>query len=270
MSVAVHDPVEYVDRDEAEQARHPRAVVWSAAAATLAVIAGPVIAAALGFVERVDPDDGGTLTSLAQRVLEETPGAYETAGMVVVPAAGDRGVSWTGVVLPDRVDGVFVDLGVNGLAQYGSDYYPSGSTSTEWLTEVTPGDQVFADVGALSFACMRWPGADSCTGALILERTGTKLLFRSGLSIGESADQIRTFRVLDAGLPTQLVLGAMPRGAVAAMVLTADDHEVRARSSDPGAVAGETLWWLSVTEPVRTITFFDEKYRVLERVNVVD
>ena len=45
MSVAVHDPVEYVDRDEAEQARHPRAVVWSAAAATLAVIAGPVIAA---------------------------------------------------------------------------------------------------------------------------------------------------------------------------------------------------------------------------------
>ena len=31
----------------------------------------------------------------------------------------------------------------------------------------------------------------------------------------------------DDGLPTQLVLGAMPRGAVTAMVLTADDHEVR-------------------------------------------
>ncbi len=268
MSVAVHDPVEYVDRDEAEQARHPRAVVWSAAAATLAVIAGPVIAAALGFVERVDPDDGGTLTSLAQRVLEEVPGAFETSGLVVVPAATDPGVAWTGIVTSDRVDGAPVDLGVSGLAEYG--YLPSSGTAPAWLSQVAPTDRVFSDVGTLSFACMRWPGAERCTGTLLMEYAGGLHVFRSGLSVGESPDQIRTFRALDAGLPTELVLGAMPSGAVAAMVLTSDDREVRARTSDPGAVAGETLWWLSVTEPVRTVTFFDAKYRVLEQVDVVD
>ena len=166
MSVAVHDPVEYVDRDEAEQARHPRAVVWSAAAATLAVITGPLLAAALGFVERVDPD-GVTLSSTAQRVLEEVPGAFETGGLVVVPAATDPGVAWTGIVTLDRVDGAPVDLGVSGLAEYG--YLPSSGTAPAWLSGVAPTDRVFSDVGPLSFACMRWPGAEKCTGTLLME-----------------------------------------------------------------------------------------------------
>ena len=268
MSVVLHDPVEYVDRDEVEQARHPRAVVMAAAAATLAVIAGPLLAAALGFVERVDPDERSPLTSLAQRVLEELPGAYETAGLVVVPAVTDPGVASTGIVTPDRVDGEPVDLGVSGLAEYG--YLPSSGTAPAWLSQVGPTDRVFSDVGRLSFACMRWPGAESCTGTLLLDGVGGPTLFRSGLGLGESPDQIRTFRALDAGLPTELVVGAVPAGAVSVMVSLDDDREIQARTSRPGVVGGATLWWLSVTEPVRAVTFLDAEYRVLDQVTLVD
>jgi hypothetical protein len=95
-------------------------------------------------------------------------------------------------------------------------------------------------------------------------------VLRSGLHVGESADQIRTFRVLDAGLATEMLLGALPAGAVSAMVTLADDREIRVRTSETGAVGGQTLWWLSVTEPVRAVTFFDAEYRVLDEVAVGD
>jgi hypothetical protein len=129
---------------------------------------------------------------------------------------------------------------------------------------------VFSDVGPVSFACMRWPGAETCSGALLMERAGADYVLRSGLHVGDSADQIRTFRVLDAGLPTDMLLGALPAGAVSAMVTLGGEREIRARTSEIGAVGGKTLWWLSVTEPVRAVTFLDAKYGVVDEVVVGD
>jgi hypothetical protein len=273
MSVSVRDPapndrVEYAHVDESVQSTHPRSVVVAAAVATLAVISGPLLAAVLGFVDRIPVEEGRGLTSLAERVLDELPGAFESDGLVVVPAAVDPSVVWSGPVTPDRVDGWVVDLDVNGLTAYGT--LPFSSAAPGWLFEVGSDDRVFSDVGPLSFACMRWPGAQECTGALFMENAGHWYVYRSGLDVGGSAEDIRIYRALDGGLPTQLILGGLPHGATTAMVTLAGGDQIAARLSEPGGVNGQTIWWLSVVEPIESVSFLDAEYDVLQEVQIGD
>ncbi|HSE09714.1 MAG TPA: hypothetical protein VLB29_13705 [Nocardioidaceae bacterium] len=275
MSISVRDPapydrVEYADdAGESERAVHPRRVVVAAAVATLAVITGPLTAALLGFVDRVPVEEDSGLTPLAERVLDELPGAYESDGHVVVPAGTDPGVAWTGDVPPGRVDGWLVELGVNGLAPYG--YLPAHGATPSWLFDVGPADQVYSDVGPLSFACMRWPGLAECSGALLMEHDGAQYVFRSGLGVEVLRDQVLSYRALEGGLPTQLVLGALPPGAVGAMVNFADDGgQIAARLSAPRGAGGETIWWLSVIDPVESVAFVDSDNDVVAEVSVAN
>ncbi|MGH3365375.1 MAG: hypothetical protein ACRDOW_11680, partial [Nocardioidaceae bacterium] len=117
----------------------------------------------------------------------------------------------------------------------------------------------------LYFACTLWAGADACAGSLLMEHQGELFLFRAGLRLLGSPDEVRTFRVLDGGLPTDLALGRTPLGATGATVTLDDGQEMRASVSAPGAVGGATVWWVATAEPVAAVKFVDGD-RVLDKV----
>lgn len=260
MSVTAHD-VAAVRR----RSPHQRLVVAAAAVATTAVIAGPALTLGPRPAGRSVPvDDGPVLTAAARRVLEHVPGAFETGGDVVVPAVGSPYILWTGALSPDLVVGPVIALGVRGLAEPG--YLPSGGKAPAWLQRIGTEDQVYDDVGELSFACTRWPGVARCTGTLLMKHAGQRYIFRSGLHLAPSPDKLTTFPVLDDGLPRDLVIGAAPKAAARVKVsLAGQHHELQARTSAPGAVRGTTLWWVPVAAPVSAVTFLDRDGAVLAR-----
>lgn len=262
MSVALHGLVDHLEPEvPTAQPGGRRWVVVSAALATLAAIAGPLLAAGIGSLVVPEPDLTGALTPVARQVLEQEPGAYQTGDMVVVPA--DQGTVWTNDVPRDRVDGAVVDLGVRGLVQPG--YLAHRGTRPDWMSSIGDRDRVFTEVGDLSFACTRWPGADTCTGSLLTQHDGNHFIVRSGLSL-EVPEQVNTFPALDLGLPTDLALGVMPQGAVSASVSVAGDgwqNRMLANTSPTGAVGGATLWWVSVPAHVESVTFLDGHNQVI-------
>lgn len=257
MSVAAHDGVRSAERE-----RHQRLVIAAAVVATLAVIAGPMLAGALGLHGRPAPFDA--LTPDARRVLKELPGAFETAGLVVVPAATDPNLLWTGPISPDQVDDPVVSLGVDGLAEHGDMHLQE--TAPAWLRQVGAEDLVFEDVGNLSFACTRWPGAQTCSGTLLMEHLGERYILRSGLGLPRSPGEVSSFQVLDDGLPSELVLGgAPPEVRSVEVTMVGGGRVLAARTTAPGAVGGTTLWWASVPAPVAVVTFLDARGQVLAR-----
>lgn len=265
MSVAVRERVDSVDSvDRPGHSPRQRLVVVSAVIATLAVIAGPLVAGALGG--GLTRGGGSALTPMAEQVLESVPGSYQTEDMVVVPSSVNLGTAWANDVAPDAVDGDVVELDVRGLADL--DYLPTTGEAPDWVSEVSAEDRVLMDVGNLSFACTRWAGADACTGALLMEHEGEKYLFHSGLGVVGSPDEVRSFRVLDLGRPTTLALGVLPFGATSAVVKfrVGGGTGVPARTSAPGAVGGATLWWLSAPSSIESVGFLDADGQLLERI----
>lgn len=263
MGVAVPQRVDYAEAVDAigssARSRRRRSTVAASVLATLAVIAGPLVVGWLGFMGHMTPVNGDALLSpMARRVLHTLPQAYTTSGMVVVPAAGDRGLVSTSPLPRDQIDGAVVNLGVHGLADYG--YLPRSGQAPDWLSGLRPQDQVFSDVGTLSFACMRWPGASDCKGTLLMSYGGQRHVFRSGLDVVGSPDQVHTFRALDAGLPTTLLLGSLPPRAVSASVKVGSNGSfdvVFGHTSRPRAVGGATLWWAVTAAPAVAVRFFD-------------
>ncbi len=270
MSGAVYERVEYAGTGDRRQAApHQRLVLAAVVVATLSMIAWPLLGAVLGLGGRLGglTTDEALLTPTARRVLDELPGAYTVGGMVVVPDMSASGSEWANAVPPDLVDGAMVDLGVRGLAA--PSYLPSRGAAPSWLSEVGTGDKVFKDVGNLSFACTRWPGAERCTGSLLVEHGDEHFYYQSGLSLVDSPEQVRTLRVLDLGVPTNLVMGVLPQGATfaaAAVDGESGPRQLPVNVSAPGAVGGATLWWVSARSPVESVMFLDDHDRVLGRV----
>jgi hypothetical protein len=262
MSVALDGLVDHVD-PEPPVGRGPnrRVVVAAAVLATLAVILGPLAGAGLGSLSGPGVDRDSSLTPVARQVLRETDGAYAVQGMVVVPPT--VGTVWTNSVPRERVDGQVVQLGVQGLARPA--YLPYESTAPAWLSTVRDDDQVFVDVGALAFACTRWPGASGCTGSLLMTHNDEQFIFRAGLGL-ETPEEVQTFSALETGLPTTLALGTMPEGAVSATVSLEGrgwSDRFLASMSEPGGVGGATLWWVSAPADVRLVTFLDGHNQVI-------
>lgn len=221
--------------------RADRLPVPAAALATLLVI---VVSFAATGGAGPDPSAGGDrhdLTPAARRVLDELPGAFTRAGLVVVPADLDPGVAWTGAVGAERVDGELVELGVHGLVGHG--YLPSSGTPPAWAEGIGEADRVVSDTGPLAYACTRWPGARSCTGSLLARARGAHYIVRSGLDVPEDPQAVLRFQVLDLGEPAELTLGTLPPGATRVEVEDAHGRLV-ANVSETGVVAGATLWWL--------------------------
>lgn len=269
MSVAVHD------FDHAGSAAHDgrqRLVVVAAVVATLAIIAGPGIVAALGLVSGLVPGiDEPPLTENAQRVLDEVPSAYETGGMVVVPAVNDPNVVWIGAIGAEGIDGAVVDLDVSGLVPYGS--LPTRGTPTDWMSELTPEDRVFSDVGSLHFACTPSLAADTCHGAVLVQHLGRWHVYKAGLGAPGSAAAVTKISVLGSGGEADVWLGWMPPRASTVWATVVGNQYIRdvpARTSEPGRVGGASMWWVRSTEPVSAVTFRDHRGRVLDRVPVGD
>jgi hypothetical protein len=263
------------DQDHAGPAAHDareRLVVVAAVVATLAVIAGPGIVAALGLVSGIAPGIvEPPLTTNAQRVLDEVPSAYETGGMVVVPAVNDPNVVWIGAVTDDGIDGAVVDLGVNGLVAYGS--LPRRGTPPAWMSELTPEDAVFSDVGSLYFACTPSLAADSCHGSVLVLHQGRWHVWKAGLGKPGSTGQVTRLGVLGSGGDADVWLGWMPPRAATVWATVVGNQYIRdvpARATEQGAVGGGAMWWVRSSEPVSAVTFRDRRGRVLDRVAVGD
>jgi hypothetical protein len=224
-----------------------RLPVLAGALATLVVIVATY--AATGGPGTVG-EDLPQLPYGAQRVLDEGPGAFRVGELVVVPAALDPGVAWTGAVGQERISGELVDLGVRGLVDHG--YLPSSGDVPAWAAGLASQDPVRSDTGPLAFACTRWPGATSCGGALLARNDGEHYLVRSGLDVPADPEAVLGLEVLDLGEPAHLTLGVLPPGAVRVEVGAAGAPQT-ARLSEPGAVAGATLWWAVTDRPPRSM-----------------
>jgi hypothetical protein len=232
--------------------RHDRLPVLSAALATLALIAVPFSTA-----RPADPSPEDGLTDRAATVLAAAPGARLLGGLVVVPAHGDPGVVWTGAVSQERIDGEVVDLGVEGLVHYG--YLPSSRNPPAWAVGLTQADQVRSATGPLAFGCIRWPGAGTCTGALLVRHERQHYILRSGIAVPGDPTAVVTYPVLDLGEVAVLTLGVVPDGAVRVLLdgPGGPGGPVDARLSEPGAVDGRTLWWAATGWSVDTIGALD-------------
>lgn len=246
-----------VDQTSSAPSRHDRTVVAMTVLAVLLAVGGPTLAARWegglphGPVERVD------LTDNARRVLAEVPGAYEDAGVVVVPAATDPYVAWTGSVTEDRIVGEVVELGVRGITRYGS--LPPVA-APDWLFDVGVVDAVISDVGDLSFACVQPIGETDCSGTLLTRHIGQWFAFGKGLGApGESGTSLRLTGLGEDGF-VELLLGWLPSGAVAASAdLVVDGApDVPARTAAAGSVSGPALWWLVSPDAVGEVVFLDE------------
>jgi hypothetical protein len=254
-----------------EPTRRDRGVVAAAVAATLLVIAGPMLASAWNDGGPGVPIEEPPLPESAQRVLAELPDAFQAGGMVVVPAATDPYVVWPGALGTDRVDGDVVALGVSGLTEYG--VLPAAAATPGWLTGLAPADNVYSDVGPLSFACVRWPGADRCTGALLTEHSGSHHILRAGLGSPASLEPVNRTMGFGSGGRRDVWLGWLPPGAVTAWVTVVGHQSIRdvpGRTSEPGAVAGQAVWWVASPDAVSAVSFRDAQGNVVERITVGD
>ncbi|HSE70627.1 MAG TPA: hypothetical protein VLA97_07705 [Nocardioidaceae bacterium] len=256
------------------RAWHDRLVEALAAAATLAVIAGPGVFSALADLGPVSLAEEETteLSELGRQALQELPFAYEAGGTVVVPAATDASVEWTHPVAEWLIDGEVTPLGVRGLTGYTT--MSSSDLAPAWTDDLTSEDRVLADVGYLSLACTRWPGETECTPAVLVEH-GERLYFhRSGLGSSDFLDpgarmELFTFDVLGVGDTQQLAMGGLGATDVDAVTVTLQDgSSLPARLSVDEAVPGATMWWAIVTQPVRYATAYDVEDRVVGHLEV--
>jgi hypothetical protein len=254
-----------------EPTRRDRGVVAAAVAATLLVIAGPMLAAAWNGGGPGVPIEEPPLPESAQRVLAELPDSFQAGGMVVVPAASDPYFAWPGGVGSDRVDGEVVGLGVRGLTEYGA--LPSAGATPGWLLSLSPADNVYSDVGPLSFACVRWPGADRCTGALLAEHDGDHHILRAGIGSPTSLELVTRTMGFGSGGRRDVWLGWMPPDAASVWVTVVGHQTIRdipGRTSGPAAVSGQAVWWVTSPDAVSAVSFRDVRGHVVERITVGD
>ena len=158
---------------------------------------------------------------------------------------------------------------MRGLAEYG--YLPSNGSTPEWLAGLQPSDNVFSEVGPLSFACTRWPGSSECRGAVLTERDGAFHVFRFGIGSPDSPQKVARVTGIGSGGRRDVWLGWLPQGAGSVWVTIVGQHGVRelpARTSDPGALAGEQAWWVVSSDPVSAVSFRNAQGEVLERITV--
>lgn len=243
-----------VDGYTTERPRHDRLAVALTVLAVLLVVGLPSALASWDGRLPEGPVEQVVLTDNARRVLTEVPGAYEDHGLVVVPAATDPYVAWTGVVGAERITGEVVDLGVDGITPYGK--LPPVA-APDWLFDVGAIDAVVSDVGELSFACVRPPEAEGCRGTLLAQNIGQRFAFGREIGPPGSSEVLRFSGLLPAGLVT-VVLGWLPPGAVS---VSAEGYgrrgdEVAVRTAPTGR-SGTGVWWLVSEDPVTTLIFRD-------------
>jgi hypothetical protein len=255
-----------------ERTRRDRSVILAAVAATLLVITGPMLGAAWNGSGPGVPIEEPPLPEAAQRVLAEMPDSFQAGAMVVVPALTDPYIVWPGDSIgPDRVDGEVVSLGVRGLTEYGR--LPSTSGTPGWLSSLSPADNVYSDVGPLSFACVRWPGSDRCTGALLAEQHGSHHIVRAGIGSPTSVEPVTQTMGFGSGGRRDVWLGWMPTGVATVWVTVVGHQSIRdvpARTSEPAAVAGRAVWWVASPDPVSAVSFRDAQGTVVQRITVGD
>ncbi len=257
---------------EASHSWRERVTIAAAAAATLAVIAGPPLAASIsgahGFGENDPP--ASTLTERAEKALAELPFAYRLGESVIVPAATDFSVNWSGTVVRERIVGQAIPLGFRGVTDYG--YLSSSALAPDWTAELTAEDRVLADVGPLTFACTRWPGVEGCEASLLMQHEGEYYFFRSGIGSADFLEEgapmeMFTFDVLGPNGTRQLVLGGLGGTETKEVQLTLrDGSTVAAWASRGVAVEGATIWWTSVSSPVESVSAYDGRGDVVQRL----
>lgn len=254
-----------VDGYATERQRHDRLVVALTVLAVLVVVGLPAALAGLDAPGGHGPVEQVALTDNARRVLAEVPGAYQEHGLVVVPAATDPYVAWTGVVGPERITGEVVALEVNGITPYGK--LPPVA-APDWLFDFGAVDAVVSDVGDLSFACVRPPDVEECRGTLLTQNIGQRFTFGREIGAPGTSEVLRFSGLRPDGV-VSVVLGWLPPGAarVSAEGYGRRGEEVAVRTALTDR-SGKGIWWLVSDDPVTTLIFRDGGGDVVEHRTV--
>jgi len=209
------------------------------------------------------------LTVLARRALDELRFAYQADDAVVVPAATDPNLTWSSAVSDDRIVGQPVPLGARGLVGYG--YLNSSTEAPAWIASLTREDRVFSNAGPLWFACTRWPGDDECEASILIHHDLEYYFFRSGLGSADFLEEgapmeVFTFDSVSGTERQQLLIGGLGGTDTDKVLLTlVDGSEVTAWTDKTLAMAGETMWWSTVSLPVESVTAYDAAGEVVAR-----
>ncbi|HET6625441.1 MAG TPA: hypothetical protein VFG63_03545 [Nocardioidaceae bacterium] len=245
----------------------------AAALATLAVIvAGAAFADLRVRVSAPVPEEPKIeLTELGLRALNELPLAYTAGDLVVVPSGTGPSRRWVGEVPVERIVGPAIPIGTRGLSSYGID--GTSAEAPEWVRELTPRDRVYADVGALFFACTAVPGEDLCRPSLLSHHDTTYYAYGPGLGpprieVGEPM-QVFTFDTFDGTERQQLLVGRLAgTDAEQVLVRMQDGSHVSAWATSGLGVPGETVWWATVSRPVASVAVHDAAGDVLAEVEL--
>lgn len=249
----------------------------AAAVATMAVMLGSAIISSDGGLRtRISPPDlpAPLVTARALYALETLPHAYQAGDSVIVPTAEDANLDWVGALSSDRIVGHPVPTYAHGLASYAD--FPTSTEAPGWIGELRHGDRVFADVGPLWLACTTWPGQDDCSASLLMRNQGDFYMYRSGVGPAHFLDdeapmEILTFSSIEWGQPRRLLVGGLGGTDTEDVSLVLEDGSlVPARVSVDEVIAGETMWWTTVSLPVESVTAYDSFGDVVSRVQFAD
>ena len=252
-----------------------RVITMGAAAATLAVILAPMVMGQVGTLRSFTPEDPRVLlTDLGRRAVEELPLAYQADDAVVVPAMTDPSMEWTGHVPTDWFQGQALPLGARGLMHYHR--LSSAAKAPAWTAALSERDRVFADVGPLWFACVTWPGGDTCAPSVLMYHDLEYYFYASHFGSDDFLDKGAPMEVFGFDAIGGTEIGQVLVGGVADTEITrvrlnmADGTRRSAWTSRDLAVPGATVWWATVWDEPETATAYNRDGKVVTRVPVPD
>ncbi|HJR38122.1 MAG TPA: hypothetical protein VJ819_07050 [Nocardioidaceae bacterium] len=250
-----------------------RAVTFGSAAATLAVILSIATLSQSDGVRGFTPEDPTLLlTDLGRRALDELPLSYQAEDAVVVPASTDPSMEWTGRVPQEWIEGSALPLGARGLMDY--DRLSSSSKAPAWTLELSDDDRVFTDVGPLWFACVTWPGGDTCSPSVLMYHDLEYFFYASHFGSTAFLDEgtpmeVFTFDAVGGTELGQVLVGGVHGTDIVKVRITmSDGEEQSAWTSNDLAVPGGTVWWTTVWEPAESATAYDRDGEVVTRVSL--
>jgi hypothetical protein len=246
-------------------------------------VLGGTVSGALSGLLPGDPADGTTrvaspapdtiLTDKERKVLEAVPGAYASAGTVVVPGPVDPdsdmnqriGGDW--LVTPPR------PLGFHGFTDPGyldsTVDYPTALINRVFADD--PDHQgVVADNGAVALGCVAWEGKGPCGPAVLvgdeavgwfyLYGLGTDSWLLPGAEMEVFLDEVHR----PDGVGQSVIGGFDGVGATDIVLTLVDGGKVRA-VVDSGALSpGDTLFWSEVDGEVARVDAFDGSGELVE------
>lgn len=232
------------------------------------------------------------LSPLAQRVLDEIPGAKQVSAYQVVipgpdtPADMDQALG-SDPQLPDAADQlVTIDAhAYAGVTMYPKGVYPGWLFGAISAAEQAAGDDegyqvgtfadgIIVDQGQAQLACLTWPKNDACSISFVHQITGDSNPGNTYLDWGMGTDDflepgapMEVFQSdnFSSGQPTKISIAGIDGTDVASVEFVNTDGRAIEGTTLAGTLSpGDTIMWADVPGELARVTAYDAAGDVIE------